>query len=534
VNAEYTIHDDARSHIVWMFRFIDPNLFPNDIIFDYFQSVAPIGYATFYKAFVTIGIHPLTLNQLLPTLLGLITTGYCFVVCFQILPIPVAGFLSTLFLNQNLWLRDDLISATPRAFFYPLFLAFLYYTLKQSRLGIAITIALLGAFYPQAVLLAVGVLIIQSLWEFDSPSKILKSQFHCLIIGLTVGFFVLLPYVIHPSEYGSIITLAEAKTLPDFYPGGRASFFTDNLFDFWITGDRSGFFPQEWFNKGFPPPQIFLGLLLPVLLKLPHQFTLTHKINKNLFILPQLLLTSTTLFFLAHLLLFKLHHPSRYSQHSLRIIFAIAAGITVTLVLDKIRSQISWKKTKISVKLGIIFLGFFLLCYPSLLQVFPRTNYILGKHPLLYEFFALQPKEIRVASFIREVNNIPAFSQRSILIGSEYFLPYHKKYYTELSQRGKDLILAQYSSNIKEVQHFIKQYNIDFWMIQTHAFSVDYIKQNNQIFQLNTEAAITVQNNLEAGIKPILSTLIKDCTVLQINDIIVLEAQCILNKNELN
>ncbi|MGB3533358.1 MAG: hypothetical protein WBA13_07560 [Microcoleaceae cyanobacterium] len=529
VNVEYAIHDDARSHIVWMFRFIDPDLFKNDIIFDYFQSVAPVGYTTFYKAFATIGIHPLTVNKLLPTLLGLITTGYCFGVCLQILPIPIAGFLSTLFLNQNLWLRDDLISATPRAFFYPFFLAFLYYLLKQSQIGIAITIVLLGVFYPQAVLLAVAVIIIQTLWKIQGDSKIKKNQLECLFSGLIIGFLILIPYALQVSEYGSIITLTEAKNLPEFYPGGRASFFTNNFFDFWITGDRSGFFPQEWLNKGFPPPQLFLGLLLPILLKLPIKFPLHRHITKKLLILPQLLLASIGLFTLAHLFLFKLHHPSRYSQHSLRIIFAIAASITVILIADKIRYIIRWKKTKIAVKFIMFCLVFLLLSYPSLLQGFPRTNYIFGKKTLLYEFFLLQPKDIRVASFIREVNNIPAFSQRSILIGSEYFLPYHKKYYSELKQRAQDLILAQYSPNIKEVQQFIEKYNINFWMIQPDAFSVDYVRQNNQISQLNPEAAIIVQNQLEIGIEPILSTLTKNCTVLQINDIIVLETNCILN-----
>lgn len=529
MNVEYAIHDDARSHIVWMLRFIDPDLFPNDIIFDYFQSVAPVGYTTFYKAFATIGIHPLIVNKLLPTLLGLIATGYCFGICLQILPVPFAGFLSTLFLNQNLWLRDDLISATPRAFFYPLFLAFLYYLLKESRLGIAITIVLLGVFYPQAVLLAVAVLIIQTLWQILAGKRIINSQLQYLVIGLIIGFLILLPYALQVSEYGSIITLTEAKTLPDFYPGGRASFFTNNLFDFWITGDRSGFFPQEWFNKGFPPPQLFLGLLLPILLKLPNKFTITHQFTEKLLILPQLFLASIGLFTLAHIFLFKLHHPSRYSQHSLRIIFAIAASITVTIIADKLRYIIPWRKTKITVKLIIIFIGFFVLCYPSLIQGFPRTNYIIGKNQLLYNFLTLQPKDIRVASLIREVNNIPAFSQRSILIGSEYFLPYHKNYYTELKQRAEDLILAQYSSNIEAVKQFIEKYNINFWMIQPNAFSINYVRQNNQISQLNAEAAIIVQNQLEAGIEPILSTLAKNCTVLQINDIIVLETDCILN-----
>ncbi len=534
INLEYAIHDDARSHVVWMWRFIDPELFPNDIIFDYFQSVAPPGYTTFYQAFTAIGIHPLTVNQLLPTLLGLITTGYCFVVVLQILPIPITGFLSTLFLNQNLWLRDDLISATPRAFFYPIFLAFLYYILRKYPLGIGITIALLGGFYPQAVLLAMGVLIIQIAWKFCSSSKIIKSQCICVITGLIVGFIVLLPYAIYPSEYGSVITLTEAKILPDFYPGGRASFFTDNFFDFWITGDRSGFLPQEWFTKGFPPPQFFLGLLLPILLLFSQSLPIIRQINQNITILPQLLIASTGLFTCAHLLLFRLHHPSRYSQHSLRIIFAIAAAISVVIIVENIRYQVNWNKIKKPVKLFLFLLATFLLFYPAVLQGFPKTNYIVGKYPSLYQFFAQQPKEIRIASFIREVNNIPAFSQRSILIGSEYFLPYHKSYYLELNQRGKDLILAQYSPNIETVQQFIQQYNINFWMIHESAFSPDYIQQNNQISQLNPEAAITVQTQLKAGIEPILSTFVETCTVWQINDIIVIETSCILKNSSLN
>ncbi len=113
---QYVVQDDARSHVFWMARFLKPELFPNDIIADYFQSVAPKGYTYFYQLFSLIGIPPLLLNKFLPIILGLITTAYCFGVAIQILPVPLAGFLSTLFLNQNLWLKDDLISATPEHF----------------------------------------------------------------------------------------------------------------------------------------------------------------------------------------------------------------------------------------------------------------------------------------------------------------------------------------------------------------------------------------------------------------------------------
>jgi len=40
------------------------------------------------------------------------------------------------------------------------------------------------------------------------------------------------------------------------------------------------------------------------------------------------------MFFAAHALLFKLHLPNRYSEHSLRIVLAIAAAITLIVICN--------------------------------------------------------------------------------------------------------------------------------------------------------------------------------------------------------
>src|SRR5918996_2798232 len=97
----YTVHNDARQHVFWMQRFVDPDLFPADLIADYFQSVSPLGYTALYQLFATFGIDPCLLNKSLPLVLGVVTTIYCFKVCIQIVPVPFAGFLSALLLNQN-------------------------------------------------------------------------------------------------------------------------------------------------------------------------------------------------------------------------------------------------------------------------------------------------------------------------------------------------------------------------------------------------------------------------------------------------
>src|ERR1041385_6132842 len=53
---EYILQDDWRHHVFWMARLIDPSLFPHDLIADYFQSVAPIGYVTLYKVAASLGV----------------------------------------------------------------------------------------------------------------------------------------------------------------------------------------------------------------------------------------------------------------------------------------------------------------------------------------------------------------------------------------------------------------------------------------------------------------------------------------------
>src|SRR6476469_2778301 len=101
-SGEYVVQDDARVYIIWMQRLLDADLFKGDLIADYFQSVTPWGYATFYKLMAAVGIPPLLVTKLLPIVLGLVATSYCFGICLELLQIPMAGFISTLILKQSL------------------------------------------------------------------------------------------------------------------------------------------------------------------------------------------------------------------------------------------------------------------------------------------------------------------------------------------------------------------------------------------------------------------------------------------------
>jgi hypothetical protein len=526
LNHPEIIQDDARHHIIWMRRFIDPELFPNDLIADYFRSVAPWGFTTLYWILAKVGIDPVFAGKIIPAILAIFITYYGFKLSLKFLPLPIHGFITTLLLNQALWMEDDIISATPRAFIYPLFIAFLYYLIEKQLFAVLLIIALQGLFYPQFVLIYLCLLTIR-LVEKTSD----QFRWQALLFGMIVSGIVLIPYRLSSNEFGPIITVAEAKLLPTFNlidrEWGRNIFFPNNPLIYWLLSPRSGLL-----FVGLLPPLTLTGILLPFMLKRKQQFPLSHQVYEHIIILKQILLTSVGLFCLSHLFLFQLHFPNRYIYHSVRVTIVLAAGITLTTFLDQ---QYRYWKQKIQtgispqqwIKFGLILtLGLILAILPFFppIATFQRL-YRTGNTPEIYQFLLTQPKDSLVASISEEADYIPTFAQRSTLVSLEYSMPYHSAYYTPLRQKTINLIQAQYSTNWQTIRQFIQKYNIDFWLLDRQGFAEDYIQDQKLIRDVDQEN--TVQTQLQQGQIPVLSQAIESCSIIQTEDHILLSATCI-------
>ncbi|MGD1711999.1 hypothetical protein [Dapis sp. BLCC M172] len=530
--SSLSVQDDARQHIFWMQRFFYPDLFPNDLIADYFQSVAPAGYTWLYKSAAFIGINPFILAKIIPFILGLICTYYIFRICLEILPVPMAGFIASLVMNQAIWMKDDVASATPRAFVYPFFLAFLYYLIRGNLVRMGIAIALVGLFYPQYVFVGSGMLILRLICWKDSRLQLSleKQDFLLSGVGLSTAFLVLLPYALSSSEFGPAISREAAMKLREFYPNGRSTFFHVHPKDFWLTGKRSGMFPKSLFT----PATQCAGLLLPFLLSFGSAFPLIKNITSRIWLLVHLLLSSLGMFFIAHALLFRLHLPSRYTGLSFRIIIALATAIALTLIIDFLfdwaekieKSAINFRAIISLVLTGLILAS--LVLYPAFVKGFPLVKYKVGRATDLYDFFREQPDDILIASLEEEANLLPTFAQRSILLGREYAIPYQVGYYSQFRQRVIDLIVAQYSSDLMDVKSFIQRYGIDFWMLHRGGFTPEYVEDNSWLMQY--ESAKEAVTFLRLGYISALATTIPICTVFQNDSLFVLDANCILGK----
>ena len=525
---DYLVQDDVRLHTVWLQQYIDPQLFPDDLIAKYYRTIAPVGFKSVYWVAAQLGIEPLVLAKILPIILAAIATVYLFQVSLLLLPVPAAAFLTTLLQNQNFWTEDDLISAVPRAFIYPIFAAFLYYLLRRAELPrknlipCLFTLALQGLFYPQMLLVSVTVLTIRLFrWRGRSPRLAPNADFRLWLGALGVVLIVIFPYSWHVAqEFGPLVTRAQMQAMPEFSAQGRSAYFSSPLSLFRGT---SGILAPLY------PPIIWVSVSLPWL----NRFSLAKLITPKVTILWHIVLAAFGLFFLSHLVYLKLYLPSRYTYYSLRFVMAIASGLALFVLLEAggrwLRQKTSFSRQE---KLLTILTSAFLtvaFIFPAIPVVFLSwQNWIGGEAPAVYQFLAAQPQDTLIASIAKEADNLPAFSQRSVLFSQEFSLAFHLAYYNQIRQRASALILAQYSAEPSELQRIIRHYHIDFWLIDRTAFDPNYLQAQPWLFYSSFNAeiqeAITL---LERGETSALAELVPQCSVVSTEKLILLDAVCL-------
>ncbi|MGC9502139.1 hypothetical protein [Baaleninema sp.] len=574
---DYIVQDDARQHIVGLQRFIDPALFPNDAIADYFLSVAPLGYRSFYAIPAQFGLEPLVFAKFVPLGLSLLTTGFWFSASLELVSLPSLAFLSATVLNETIWMNDDLSSATPRAFLYPLFAAFCYFLLRENLILLLICIALQGLFYPQIMLLEIAILGVRLLEirpkrgllelqynsiSYDSPTQVgangrspLRQRFRNFInssyrklsnrpknsITLTrnppkyrffiaaslVSFLVLLPFFLNFSESGTVVTTSQMKTMPEYGFGGRNEYFGVSWFRFLFHGSSGLRIPIF-------PSILPLGLALPILIFYLKNKYYTQKIALILY----LILASLVLFTIAHIFLLKFHFPSRYTYHSFRFVLSIASAIAFASFLDLAKANLQNPSLKfpkfhiIGVRLFLIF-SIVSLLGPLIPVVFLNyQGWQIGKSPEIYEFLAQQPIDTKVASLLPEANNIPAFSGRSILVGREFAIPHQVEYYRDFRNTAKDVIRAHYTDDETEFSDLVRQRNIDFFFIDNNTFNRDFLKQplkqKDWLFNSLLNPVVSeVISELERGKRPVLLKKGDSCVVVKTDRSQLIDANCV-------
>ena len=534
----YRIQDDARQFLFWMKQWRDPGLFNNDPIAEYFKSVTPPGYAALHYMLDKLGIEPFLANKLLVTPLFLLTAALAYKLAYSVRPITavaIAGsWLTCFFLSL---IDQSLLSATPRAFAVPLLLWFLLSVSQNSRYQTAVSCLLQALFYPTIALVSAGVLVLLLFrWKHSERSfGINEKQIWPVLIGNSAIGVGLLPFILTSGSYGSIITAADAAALPAFQVGGRSAFFLDGFLETYICGARAGFLPVEWgcgeaFRQDFAFAPLLATMLLVFTLSIPLMLcyfansTIVRKPGtfgnrEQLFLL--VLISSSFWFMAAHFLLFDLHLPSRYTQHSLRATMWIATALLLGPPLIAVGRKYAPKLFGILV---ILFALIFLIM-PLPLSVSPYANYVTGQHPKLYEHIGQLPKNSLIASLSIEADNIPSFSGRRVLSAREYAIPYSLRYMNHLRSATKSLIYAQYGNSRQPLIDFLDLYGPTHLLVDMRSATADIL--NQQWWYNDYPVAATWATKNISSQAPILFNLMQKCKTVSSGPLIFASTNCL-------
>ncbi|MBD2103643.1 hypothetical protein [Leptolyngbya sp. FACHB-261] len=454
LSQPYTAIDDAREHIFWMRRFLEPERFPHDLIADYYASQATPGFLAIYRWLSPL-INPLTWNKILPTLLALAAVVGMFTLAEQLFKSrPVAFAASALFTLQMSY-TDDVFAGVARSFFYPLFLWFLWALLKAKSRQVFLSVLLQALFYPTAALLSLGVLGLERLpglsLSMSGSSTANNKSWRVLGLCLVAVGGILLPEVLGSSPFGPAITKAAAMQSPAFGPGGRNEFFVANPIYQYLISKRSGFGLMALYP---------LVLVLPACLWLFRQRPRLNAVGVRL--LTCVALASFGWFLLAYALLFKLYLPNRFVRFSLPLLLCLLGGAALVAFCD-------WLGARLKLVRGAVVVG---LVVPLLLLQVPLTPVQLerGNHPEIYGFLQRQPSDTLLAAFPRDADSLPMFTGLSVLASSIHALAWHPAYGQKMQMRLNDTLDAFYTDSPTLLRNFIDKYGIDFFVVYQHSY----------------------------------------------------------------
>ena len=465
------LHDeDFAHHIWWTYRWIDPALFPNDLAREFFSQpiLAPYGYQFLFRLFVPV-VDPQHLAEAVPLLLVPAGTVLAFLIGQRVgqgLPGGVVG--ATFFILAEL---RFLHAGLPRSFATPILLFGMWalLTQRQTALGCALLLAVL--FYPPVAAnlgLCAAIVLALRVWqdwqdrqdwqERQLPERwLVLVGLGCLALGV-LGLAYLRPF---PPELGRTVTFAEAYAMPEFWPGGRSHFFNPDPWHFYFS-KRNGLGIDPW-----------VALLLSGLLIAAWRF-LPGVIGREAWALAGV---SIGLFISAHLTLFVLHYPNRYTLYALPVCGLLALAGVVPALIAKLRPYRRFDRllTFLGKQTVIVSIGCLVLFALSTEATLKLVS-VLHTPPnraleAVYRFLETLPKDSLVASHPNDADNIPLRSRRSVLASMETSLPLYVGYYQIMAKRLDATLAAFHATDFATVDRLHARYGVDVFVVNRRRYA---------------------------------------------------------------
>lgn len=515
----YAINNDVRNQAYWMHRLQQSNLYPNDLAARYFTQpplVSPFVYGLYWLA--SLWIDPIRFSQFLPFALVLLATFFLFKAASSYVNERYAFWVCLTF-NLFIWMIPNMAGGLPRAFFFPLIFLFLWLSTEQRWLAVLVTCILQGLIYPPVLFLSLGVLVIDCVLK-SAPSFTDRKRLTFLILTVAasgITLYLRYSFIAEPSEFGHLMHSNWAEGMDEFYIGGRVP-----IFQFHPPLLQEGSPLEEFYDflMRIPPLTELLPLAITITLFLIYRRGFGQKFLGELPV-PQdiwiLLIVSFLYYFSASFLLFFLYVPERYIQYTFPLISVFLLGALLYKIHEVYRT--SRLVTSGVILLSLLVAGIF--WQDDLIKIYSDQKAV-------FSYLEQLPANTMIAaSYPILANDIPVFSQRSVLVNREITVPFHCHYYKIMKQRLKDWLDAYYTSNPNVIRHFIDTYKIDAIVISSRDYEARTIHNLHSLY-FKAFSRKVVQQAVQAGTTEgyLLPKIAKSCHSFQSGPYSIIPVTC--------
>jgi hypothetical protein len=448
---------DAQQHVWWLYRFIDPSLFSNDLIQRYYSlpAYSTPGYQVVMRVLVHV-LDPQHAAETLAILLALASIGMAACLGFRIGSKTGAAAAMLAFIGLHYELILD--GGYPRTFGLFLLLAgaLAIYRRRWGWLGLIFAISpvlyaptVLNLAPAAAVVLVVGIV---------QHRRLPRGFVTMTALGLVgVGLIAAIYLRPVPAEVGPWFTYNEARKLPEMRPGGRTAFF------------------RRWDTFYFKSPVSGIGLT-------PTQAAVTAAVLLLLFVwrpkaVPlaawAILFAALFMFVVAHALLFKLYLPSRYTSYAFPVFAMMAAAayareVKLLLVNNSLAIRPWFPRAAVGAT-GVVFVVVLAMSArnANAMMKLPPYGGITAGHESVLVFLRTLPKETLIAAHPEDANAIPLRAQRSVLANTETSIAFNKNYYFSMRDRIRAIFAMLYATDWQTIDSTADQYGVRAFVLDT-------------------------------------------------------------------
>jgi hypothetical protein len=460
----YVINDDIRQQIFWMQQWQDPELFRGDLLSEYARAYVSWGLKGLYWLASWV-VGPLTFSKLLPGILFVWLS-----VCLYKIGETMGGRRLAWMTAAVSWLTpfflDNLAGGLARAFAAPLLAWFWLSWLTRNPRGMALALLLQALIIPYIFPGCAGAAVLA--WAVSrvrgrsAPPPFPARLSHLAWVVLGAGLVLLFSGHLQTVGYGPLVSAAEMADRPEYYAGGRYTFFPiPSLIELFLS-TWEGFAP---FNELGVWGSVLGGALLLGFLLYAGLRVDWRALRPQLQPVAYLSVASVALYFLARLVYVRLFPPDRYVIYPLNLFYCLGLALCLksTLRVDR------WPRRFMPLALALAVVA-------GGLRLQGVGLYDFSAYQPLYAALAQTPKDALIAGHPNLMDNALTFGRRRAFATFELAHVWSRGYWQQIRPRLEELFTAYYAEDPEVVRAFCRRRGIAFLVVDDRHFTPAFLK----------------------------------------------------------